>query len=212
MNGRSLTYDRRMRALILVAVVVVVGCKASSDKAARETTAGGGAAQPQATSPPPPPAPDPVTAAPGGGGSADAVEEKQDKPKTDSRGFGGAVPNEGRSKGSGTEAARNAGMLGPADRRAFPPDGTVSIKSFTSKDLDATVKTKLDALQACYTKALEFQEALVGELTIAVKDGKATVAKSTLGHAELEQCVVEALAGVTLPKAKASLVLAFKRG
>jgi hypothetical protein len=50
----------------------------------------------------------------------------------------------------------------------------------------------------------------VGELTVSVKGGKPTVAKSTLKNPELEKCVVDAL--TALPASgKATLVLAFKR-
>ncbi|HEY5923458.1 MAG TPA: hypothetical protein VIV11_17380 [Kofleriaceae bacterium] len=201
-------------ALVLVAVI---GCAKSGDKSARQagepaSTVGsaapgqgaptpdqGALAQPQAVqtpeptgaAPPPPP--------------ADPLRDRN----TESVG-GSRARGEGGAKGSAIDEARASGVLGPSDQRAFQANGKVTIKSFTSKDLDATVKGKLDALQTCYDKALQFQDTLAGELTIAVKDGKATLGKSTVKHADLEKCVIDALAGATLPK-KASLVLAFKR-
>jgi hypothetical protein len=193
-----------MRVALFWFAVVVVGCKASSDKAARQaseppksgaaSSEGGGAPAGNAAQEPAPPPPSPVAqgSAPPGGGPPD-------DPKKDGRGVGGL------------EEARNAGMLGPADQRAFQTDGKVTIKKFSSKDLDAIVKTKLDALHECYVKALEFHETLAGEITITVKDGAAKITGTTVKHADLEKCVIDALAGATLPKAKATLVLAFKR-
>jgi hypothetical protein len=123
------------------------------------------------------------------------------------------VPRGGKGGGGGSavDAARSGGMLGPSDQRAFQTNSKVSIKSFSSKDLDAAVKPHLDAVQTCYDKALEFADKLAGELTITVKDGKPTVTKSTVKNADLEKCVVDALALAALPKPKATLVLAFKR-
>ncbi len=189
-------------ALLWFAVVVVVGCKAASKKAESPESAnsspapsggavGEGSAAPrdlaQTTTAPPPPPPT--------GGSPAPTDERKKETKG----------------GGGLEEARNTGMLGPADQRAFQTDGKVTIKKFSSKDLDAAVKTKLDALHDCYVKALEFHETLAGEITITVKDGAAKITGTTVKHADLEKCVIDALAGATLPKAKATLVLAFKR-
>jgi hypothetical protein len=102
-------------------------------------------------------------------------------------------------------------MLGPADQRAFQPDGKVTIKKFSSKELDAYVKTKLDALHTCYASALEFHDTLAGEITITIKDGQPKIAGATLKNADLEKCVVDTLTDAALPKPKATIVLAFKR-
>ena len=105
--------------------------------------------------------------------------------------------------------ARAQGVLGPTEGSAFIVKGSVTIKR-SDQQLDAIVKPRLDKLQACYDHALEMQEALAGELTIAIKDGKPSVQTSTLKHVELEKCVLDALADALLPR-KATLVLAFKR-
>ena len=193
-------------ALVLVAVL---GCAKSGEKSAGQApdpaTPVGGAAATTPTAPPPP-----------AGGSAPApIEQDRLRAKDQEKGGGaaggeGAAQNTGAANGSALDEARASGVLGPSDQRAFQTNGKVTIKKFDSKDLDAVVKGKLEALQTCYDKALQFQDTLAGELTIAVKDGKATLGKSTLKHTDLEKCVIDALAGTTLPK-KASLVLAFKR-
>ena len=90
-------------------------------------------------------------------------------------------------------------------------NGKVSIKSTSLKELDEKVTAKLGAVQACYDKSLEFKDTLAGELTISVKAGMPTVAKSTLKDKELETCVVNVLKTASLPTGKSTLVLAFKR-
>jgi hypothetical protein len=116
----------------------------------------------------------------------------------------------GAPKGSAVDQARASGVLGPTDQHAFVVASSVTIKRASTKSLDTTAKTKLDAVKACYDKALEFSEKLAGELTLSIKAGKATVSKSTLANAELEKCVVEALAA--LPKTtNGTLLLAFAR-
>jgi hypothetical protein len=134
-----------------------------------------------------------VGAAPGGSGGA-------------ASGGGG-----GSASGSAIDEARASGVLGPTDQHVFAIKSSVSIKRASTKQVDTAAKTSLEAVKACYDKALEFQDTLAGELTLTVKNGKATVAKSTLKNPELEKCVAEAL--TTLPSGgKATLVLAFKRG
>jgi hypothetical protein len=108
------------------------------------------------------------------------------------------------------ERARASGVLGPTDRAAFDVRGKVTFKT-TNKSLDEAITAKRDALQACYDKALAFQEKLAGELTLQASAGKLSVARSTVKDAELEKCVLDALAGVALPKGKASVTLAFAR-
>lgn len=177
-------------ALVLL---LAIGCaKKAADTGARNTESAPAPAVSAPTAPPPPPAVLDQQAAtgPAPGGSANA-------PK------GGS--------GSALDQARASGVLGPSERGAFEVKGTVTIKRSTLKAVDETVRPKLDKLQACYDKALEMQEALAGELTIEIKNGKAATGKSTLKNAELEKCVVDALAELTLPKTKATLVLAFKR-
>jgi hypothetical protein len=122
----------------------------------------------------------------------------------------GAAPA-GAGSGSAVDDARASGVLGPTDRAAFEIKGTIAIKS-ASAALTKTVEAKRDALQACYDKALQFQDTLAGELVLDVKAGKLAVGRSTLKHAELETCIREALADAALPKGgKASVTLAFKR-
>jgi hypothetical protein len=199
-----------MRVALALVVVLGFGCAKSADRASNTpapTNTGGAQGSGEG-----------AANADDGTGNHAADTKPLEQPKGDPTmtappppGGGGSTESRNKGSGSAVEAARTGGMLGPADSRAFATNGKVSIKSFTSKDLDAQVKTKLDAVQTCYDKALEFKDTLAGELTITVKDVKATVSKTTVKNAELEKCVVEALAGATLPKAKSTLVLAFKR-
>ena len=133
----------------------------------------------------------------------------QQAPLNQSGGGTGVV--RGKGSGSGVEAARSGGMLGPSDQRAFVVNGKVSIKKTSLKELDEKVTAKLGAVQACYDKSLEFKDTIAGELTISVKAGTPTVAKSTLKDKELETCVVNVLKTASLPTGKSTLVLAFKR-
>lgn len=115
------------------------------------------------------------------------------------------------AKANAKDEARASGVLGPTDRAAFEVRGKVTIRA-SMKALDEAVRPTLDALQACYDKALTFQDTLAGELTLKLAAGTLSVARSTVKHAELETCVLEALAGTTLPKArKATITLAFAR-
>lgn len=189
----------RMRvAWILLAVVA---CSKQAEKpraeepAATAPAALAAPAAPEATTgapppPPPPPAGGSVGAAPAGDSADEGAES---------------------AKANAKEEARASGVLGPTDRAAFEVRGKVTIKT-TTKALDEAVQPKLDALQACYDKALTFQDTLAGELTLKLASGKLAVARSTFKHAELETCVLEALADITLPKArKATITLAFAR-
>lgn len=134
--------------------------------------------------------------APPGGGSVGAAPEGE---RAD------------RRAESAKEEARASGVLGPTDRAAFDVRGKVTFKT-TTKALDDAVQPKLAAVQACYDKALTYQDTLAGELTLKLAAGKLAVARSTVKHAELETCVLEALADITLPKArKATITLAFAR-
>src|SRR5262245_37559293 len=129
-------------ALVLLAVV---GCAKSAErpasqepaKGAGEThaTEGNAAAEPDKQLKVEQPKPEVTAVAPPTGGAA---------PPPPPAPGDGAAPRD-RGKGSGIEAARSGGMLGPSDQRAFQVNGKVSIKKVTSKDLDATVKTKLEA-------------------------------------------------------------------
>jgi hypothetical protein len=180
---------------LALVLLLVVGCaKKSGESTPKDEPAGVGAATPPAAEPPKAPESQAVTTtAPG---------NAQDKAAPPSGG--------GAASGSAIDQARASGVLGPTDQHAFAVSGKVTIKSASTKPLDAAAKTNLDAIKACYDKALEFKDTLAGQLTVSVKDGKPTIAKSTLNNPELEQCVVEALAA--LPKSgKATLVLAFKR-
>ncbi|HEX5060810.1 MAG TPA: hypothetical protein VFV99_15685, partial [Kofleriaceae bacterium] len=185
-------------------LLLVVGCaKKAAETGARNTEAVGGApgagagssAAVMATSPqdthqseaakaPPPP--------PAGGGPSQGAKG-------------------GEGGGSAIDQARGAGVLGPTDQQAFLVKGAVTIKSASSKDLDAAVKEQLEALQACYDKSLEMNEKLAGDLTLAIKDAKASVSKTTVKDSDLEQCIVHVLEKVKLPKGKSTLVLSFKR-
>jgi len=187
----------RMRvAWILLAIV---GCSKQADKprAAEPVTATAPMAERAVTA-----EPEPTTAAPPspGGGSVGAAP------------VGDSADQESESaRANAKEEARASGVLGPTDRAAFEVRGKVTI-SATMKALDEAVRPKLDALQACYDKALTFQDSLAGELTLKLAAGKLAVARSTVKHAELETCVLEALADTTLPRArKATITLAFAR-
>jgi len=205
-------------ALVLLAVV---GCAKSAEKAANKepasstvgAPAGGGSATGEGEGGT---ATGSAAPAPQGGsvGNAHADEgpkgpPDQQAPLDQKSGGGGLV--RGKGNGSGVDAARSGGMLGPSDQRAFVVKGKVSIKGHTSKDLAASVTAKLEDVQACYDKALEFKDTLAGEITIAVKAGKPTVAKSTVKNTELETCVIDVLKAASLPTGKSTLVLAFKR-
>src|SRR5690242_8198110 len=72
------------------------------------------------------------------------------------------------------DQARSSGVLGPTEQQAFRASGKVTIGTKTTPALAAVVKPALDKLQACYDKALEFQDTLAGELTITVKAGRPT--------------------------------------
>jgi hypothetical protein len=200
-----------MRIALLLAVVV--GCAKSAEKAAmQESKSAATGTAPEQTE---------VTDQPKGGGAAQAPAP--DPSSTDSLSVGGAPPPppppNGPTRGvkgngdsqKNIDQARATGVLGPADQRAFQVNAKVSVKSSTLKALDETVRGKLEPLQACYDKALQFQDTLIGELTIALRAGKATIAKSTLKHAELERCVLDVIAAATLPQGKGTLVLAFAR-
>jgi hypothetical protein len=173
-----------MRAALVL--VLLIGCAKqptrSAEPAAQDTLAAVPTA-PALKAPPPPP---PTEGAKGGGANESASANAKDQ-------------------------ARSSGVLGPTEQQAFRASGKVTIGAKTTPALATVVKPALDKLQACYDKALEFQDSLAGELTITVKGSKPTVAKSTLKHAELEQCVTAALAGLTLPAGKSTLVLAFAR-
>lgn len=174
-----------MRALVVV-LLLAAGCaaKKSSEPAATPASETLGVVS---ASPPPPPSPPPSP--PTAGAPADTAAA---------------------TSGSAVDQARASGVLGPTDQQAFAIKSSVAIKRATTKEIDATAKTSLDAVKACYEKALEFNEKLAGEVTLSIKAGKPTVAKSTLGNAELETCVVGALSA--LPKtAKGTLLLAFTR-
>src|SRR5262245_1421128 len=200
---------------VALVLLLVVGCAAKEKAAKQETTAGapatgeggGGAAVGNAAPPPPL---DQAKTTPTEDPKADRAQHTGVQGAPPPGGPQGDTVTRGKGTGSAVDAARSGGMLGPSDQRAFQNGGKVSIKSFSSKDLDAAVKTKLEDVQACYDKALEFADKLAGEVTITVKAGKPTVSKSTVKNAELEKCIVDALVAATLPKAKATLVLAFK--
>jgi hypothetical protein len=183
---------------IAVLVIVLAGCAKSADKAAKQESTTGAvpvqAAEPPKTDssdalkqgggsggPPPPPAPGGPGRTRGGGGSANV------------------------------DVARGTGVLGPADQRAFNVTGKVTVKTSTLKALDQSARGKLEALQACYDKALEFQDSLAGELTLDLRAGKLAIAKSTLKHPELEKCVLEVFPADALPQGKGTVTLAFKR-
>lgn len=194
-----------MRAALILLLVVGCAKKGAERQSAEPANTVGGAA---------PPASAPTTTAvepPKGVQQAETGVAPPPPAEGAPRG-GGAPGGGGSAGGSAIDQARAAGVLGPTDQQAFAIKSSVAIKTASTKQVDAAAKTNLDAVKACYDKALEFQDTLSGELTLAVKDGKATVAKSTLKHAELEKCVVEALTGLhALKRGKATLVLAFKR-
>lgn len=123
-----------------------------------------------------------------------------------------AVPTRGaESKRRGIDEARAAGVLGPTDRAVFEVRGKVTLES-TMKAADEALRPKLDAVQACYQKILAFEENLAGTLTLQVNAGKLAVVRTTLKHADLEKCVLDALATATLPTVgKATITLAFAR-
>jgi hypothetical protein len=187
-----------MRAALVL--LLLVGCAKQSSKSAepgpRETAVGG---------------------APAGGGAASdttstSTNETAALPKSPTvEAPPPPPPNEGAKGGGAKDQARSSGVLGPTEQQAFVSKGKVTIGTKTTRAVADVVKPALDKLQTCYDKALEYQDTLAGELTITVKAGKPVVAATTLKHAELEQCVVTALAGLTLPKGKATLVLAFAR-
>jgi hypothetical protein len=186
---------------LALVVILVAGCaaKKAGAPASDQADHSGGASTTAVTTPTPT---DPQAAPP-----PPADERKQAE-----KGTVGAAPPTGGAPGSGSaiDQARASGVLGPTDQQAFAIKSAVTIKKASTKQLDAAAKTNLDAVKACYDKALEFKDSLAGELTISVNAGKATVAKSTLKNAELEKCVVDAL--TALPASgKATLVLAFKR-
>jgi hypothetical protein len=178
-------------------LLALVACSKQAEKPRAEEPA---AAAPVTLAAPTAPA-EPTTAAPPpAGGSVGAA------PADDSVAQGAE-----RAKTNAKEEARASGVLGPTDRAAFDVRGKVTFKTAT-KALDEAVQPKLAALQACYDKALTFQDTLAGELTLKLAAGKLAVARSTVKHAELETCVLEALADITLPKArKATITLAFAR-
>jgi hypothetical protein len=200
---------------LALALLFVVGCaaKKAGEPAAEKPDPVGAASDTTATAPPPPQSPTVSQA------TADEARERESQTgkgngAAGSGAVGGGAPAGGPSRGAGggsaIDQARASGVLGPTDQHAFAISGKVTIKSASTKQLDAGAKTNLDAVKACYDKALEYKDTLTGELTVSVKAGKATVAKSTLKNPELEKCVVEAL--TALPKSgKATLVLAFKR-
>lgn len=186
---------------LALVLLLVVGCaKKAADAPAPTEPADRAAATSEAT-----PAPTTPTTT----GAAPPLEAQQDGVV----GRGGAdAPKGGEPdrRNQGVAEARASGVLGPTDQHVFTIKSSVSIKRASTKQLDTAAKTNLDAVKVCYDKALEFNETLAGELTMTVKDGKATVAKSTLKNPELENCVVSAL--TALPASgKATLVLAFKR-
>ncbi len=172
-------------------LVLAFGCSKQAADPARESTPPtapeampAAAAESTTNSPPPPP---PATIQP----------------------LAGAAPT--TDKMSARDEARSSGVLGPTEGSAFAVKGTVSIKRASTKPLDGAVRPKLEALQSCYDQALEMNDRLAGELTVAIAGGVPQVAKSTLHDAELEQCVVAALRAAALPKSRATLVLAFAR-
>jgi hypothetical protein len=122
---------------------------------------------------------------------------------------GAAPPSEAASETSAKDHARAQGVLGPTDQAAFGVTGAIAIKS-ASKDATKLFEERRDALQACYDKALVFDENLAGDVVLEIKAGKLVVARSTLKHAELETCVLETFTAAVLPK-KATITLAFKR-
>lgn len=189
-----------MRAALILLLVVGCAKKGAERQSPEPANTAGGAA---------PPASAPVTAT-----------EPADRARQAETGAAPPPPAEGAPGGSGGGAtggsavdhARASGVLGPTDQQAFAIKSSVAVKTASTKAVGAAAKTNLDAVKACYDKALEFQDTLAGELTLAIKDGKVTVGKSTLKHADLEKCVVEALTELRAVKGgKASLVLAFKR-
>ena len=199
---------------LALVLVLVVGCAKKAGAPANDQPDRSGGASTTAvttTSPTDPQAPPPPV-------SDERARNQQAEKGTESVGVapptggapGGGPTRGGAGSGSAIDQARASGVLGPTDQQAFAIKSSVKIKTASTKQLDAAAKTNLDAVKACYDKALEFKDSLAGELTIVVKAGKATVAKSTLKNAELEKCVIEAL--TALPASgKATLVLAFKR-
>lgn len=170
-------------------LVLAIGCSKQAAEPARESTPAGASSPASAPTapvtnspaPPPPAAIQPLT---------------------------GAAPEH---RENARDEARSSGVLGPTEGSAFVVKGTVSIKRASTKPLDAAVRPTLEALQACYDQALEMNDRLAGELTLAIAGGVPQVKTSTLKDAELEQCVVAALRGATLPKSRGTLVLAFAR-
>lgn len=168
---------------------------AERDPAAAEPAA---AAEPPAV--PPPPA-ERAESATGGAPTGDVV-----------RGAPAESPKRDRAaKGSAVDQARASGVLGPTDRAVFDVRGKVTLEA-TMKAADEALRPKLDAVQACYEKVLAFEENLAGKLTLQISAGKLTVVRRTLKHADLEKCVLDALATATLPNlGKATITLAFAR-
>lgn len=181
-------------ALILLAVV---GCSKQSATPRAEEPA---AAPPPVTALQAPPAP-----------TGDTATATATASPADERVGGAESAKAGEGTGSALDDARASGVLGPTDRAAFEVRGKITIKTKV-KALDEAVRSKLDAVQACYDKVLAFEENLAGELTLQARAGKLVVLRATLKHAELEKCVLDALASATLPKlGKATITLAFAR-
>ena len=183
-----------MRVALLLVVVLIACSKKAADKQAEAPRAAQPATESAASAP------------------ADEAMKTGAAPPPPSPTVGAAPAEGGAGSGSAVDDARASGVLGPTDRAAFEVKGTIAIKSANAA-LTKSVEAKRDALQACYDKALQFQDTLAGELVLDVKAGKLAVGRSTLKHAELETCIREALADAALPKGgKASVTLAFKRG
>ncbi len=185
-------------------LVLAFGCSKQAADPAREST-------PPAAPESMPAAPEPAAAEsmPAAAADTTANSPRPPPPAKTIHPLTGAVPH--ADKASARDEARSSGVLGPTEGSAFVVKGTVSIKRASTKPLDGAVRPKLEALQACYDQALEMNDRLAGELTVAIADGAPQVTKSTLHDAELEQCVVAALRAAALPKSRATLVLAFAR-
>ena len=195
-----------MRAALLLVLAVACSKKATEPPRAEQT-----ATEPTAAAAPEPPAapesarplaaPTPAEAAPA---PTDTSATTGAAPPPPPPSGGGTVRGKG---GSAVDHARASGVLGPTDRAAFAVTGTIKIKS-TDKAAAKLVEAKRDALQACYDQALRFQDTLAGELVLRVTAGKLAIARSTLKHAELEACVIDALGAL---ETKSSVTLAFAR-
>ena len=114
----------------------------------------------------------------------------------------------GSNKKSGKFYARCVRTVDEINKRGYVEDGSVVLGALDRSDIDAYVRRNLAKVLWCYQKGLEKNPELVGRVVfnfVISANGdviSSKVLKTTLGNAEIENCVAEQIQKIKFPKPK----------